>query len=156
MPLLFAGLVLLWLLLNQSLSAAHLLLGAALALAGGAAWAALRPPALRMRRPAAILRLTARVVVDILRSNVAVARILLGIAARERTSGFVHIPLELRNRYGLATLACIITSTPGTVWVSFDPANGILLIHVLDLIDERAWVRTIKTRYERLLQEIFE
>ena len=30
------------------------------------------------------------------------------------------------------------------------------MIHVLDLIDESEWVRTIKGRYERLLLEIFE
>jgi multicomponent K+:H+ antiporter subunit E len=53
-------------------------------------------------------------------------------------------------------LACIITSTPGTLWVNFDAAKRILIIHVLDLIDESEWVRTIKGRYERLLLEIFE
>ena len=40
-------------------------------------------------------------------------------------------------------LACIITSTPGTLWVSFDSAKGTLMIHVLDLVDENEWVRTI-------------
>ena len=30
------------------------------------------------------------------------------------------------------------------------------MIHVLDLIDESEWVRTIKSRYERHLLEIFE
>ena len=29
-------------------------------------------------------------------------------------------------------------------------------MHVLDLVDETVWVRTIKGRYERLLMEIFE
>ena len=29
-------------------------------------------------------------------------------------------------------------------------------MHVLDLVDEETWVRTIKGRYERLLMEIFE
>jgi multicomponent K+:H+ antiporter subunit E len=53
-------------------------------------------------------------------------------------------------------LACIITSTPGTLWVSFDQSTGILMIHVLDLIDEREWMYTVKHRYERLLLEIFE
>jgi multicomponent K+:H+ antiporter subunit E len=31
-----------------------------------------------------------------------------------------------------------------------------LIIHVLDLVDESDWIRTIKTRYEKLLLEIFE
>ena len=66
------------------------------------------------------------------------------------------LSLELRDPYGLATLACIITSTPGTLWVSFDPTQGRLTIHVLDLIEESDWISTIKGRYERLLMEIFE
>jgi multicomponent K+:H+ antiporter subunit E len=56
----------------------------------------------------------------------------------------------------LAVLACIITSTPGTIWVDFDSAKGRLMIHVLDLVDEATWIHTIKDRYERLLLEIFE
>ena len=52
-------------------------------------------------------------------------------------------------------LACIITSTPGTVWVDFNAASGNLTIHVLDLADKTDWVRIIKGRYERLLLEIF-
>ena len=66
------------------------------------------------------------------------------------------IPLELRNQYGLAILSCIITSTPGTVWVNYDSAKGMLLIHVLDLINEAEWIDLIKSRYERRLMEIFE
>lgn len=67
----------------------------------------------------------------------------------------MEIPLELRDPYGLAMLACIITSTPGTLWVDFNEASGTLTIHVLDLVDKTEWVRTIKGRYERLLLEIF-
>ena len=90
-----------------------------------------------------------------MRSNIAVARIVLGVQRRHWHSGFVEIPLELRDPYGLAALACIITSTPGTLWVDFNGANGVLTIHVLDLIDKTEWIRTIKGRYERLLLEIF-
>jgi multicomponent K+:H+ antiporter subunit E len=155
-PLLSAGLLGLWLLLNQTLSVGHLLVGAAVAAAGGWAFNALRPPKACISRPGTVMRLGARVLADIVRSNVAVARIVLGVGGRKQTSGFVNIPLELRDPYGLAVLACIITSTPGTLWVKHDPATGILTIHVLDLIDEAAWLRTIKDRYERLLLEIFE
>jgi multicomponent K+:H+ antiporter subunit E len=153
-PTVSAGLLVLWLLLN-GLSAGHILLGGAVALIGGWAFAALEPPKMRLRRPLAVLRLTAFVFADIVRSNVAVARIILGLEPRRWTSGFVDVPLELRNPYGLATLACIITSTPGTLWVNFNEASGTLTIHVLDLVDETEWVRTIKGRYERLLLEIF-
>lgn len=154
-PIASAGLLVLWLLLNQALSPGHILLGSVVALVGGWALSALGPPRTRPRRPGAIVRLAALVFADIVRSNIAVARIILGLQRSSRTSGFVEIPLELRDPHGLATLACIITSTPGTLWVDFDEPRGVLTIHVLDLVDETEWVRTIKGRYERLLLEIF-
>ena len=58
--------------------------------------------------------------------------------ARAHIPGSCRYPLDLGNPYGLAVLACIITSTPGTLWVNFDAAKRILIIHVLDLIDEKA------------------
>jgi multicomponent K+:H+ antiporter subunit E len=153
-PIASAGLLLLWLLLNQSLSPGHVLLGAAAALLGGWSLSALDLPKLRLRRAGALFHLVALVIADITRSNIAVARIVLSRVPKPRASGFVNIPLELRNPYGLAMLAGIITSTPGTLWVAFDEASGILTIHVFDLVDEAEWVRTIKERYERLLLEI--
>jgi multicomponent K+:H+ antiporter subunit E len=155
-PLLSVGLLVLWLVLNQALSLGQVLLGGVLGLGGGWAFSLLDPPRLRVRRLRVAVRLAFLVLADIVRSNIAVGRIILGPARRERVPGFVRIPLELRNPYGLAALACIITSTPGTLWVSFGSASGILVIHVLDLIDESAWVRTIKGRYEGRLRDIFE
>ncbi len=153
-PLVSAGLLGLWLLLNQALSLGQILLGCMLALAGGWALAVLQLPKARVRRVGAILRLSSLVLADIIRSNIAVGRIVLGLGDKQRISGFVNIPLDLRHAYGLAALACIITATPGTLWVSFD--GEVLTIHVLDLIDESEWIRTIKNRYERRLLEIFE
>jgi multicomponent K+:H+ antiporter subunit E len=154
-PILSLGLLAFWLLLNQSLSPGHVLLGSAVALAGGWVLATLKLPKARPRRFMPIFRLTAYVVADIVRSNIAVAGIILGLKQRRGTSGFVNISLELRDPYGLAMLACIITSTPGTLWADFDEASGNLTIHVLDLVDEAEWIRIIKGRYERLLLEIF-
>jgi multicomponent K+:H+ antiporter subunit E len=156
-PLGFAGLIVLWLLLNQALSLGQVLLGGVVAVIGLWAFTALEPATVRVRRLGSILRLAGLVLADIIRSNIAVGRIILGLAhGHDRRSGFVEIPLDLHNPYGLATLACIITATPGTLWVSFDEAKAILTIHVLDLVDESEWHRTIKGRYEKLLLEIFE
>jgi multicomponent K+:H+ antiporter subunit E len=155
-PLMSGGLLVLWLLLNETLSLGQVLLGGGVAIVGGWTLAALDLPNARLRRPDVLLRLTGLVLVDIVRSNFAVAGIVLGLGRRERRSGFVTVPLELRDPYGLATLACIITSTPGTLWVDFDARSGMLTIHVLDLVDESEWVRIVKSRYERRLQEIFE
>jgi multicomponent K+:H+ antiporter subunit E len=155
-PLLSIALLVLWLLLNQTVSVGHLALGSVLAVLASWAMAALRPEKPRIRRPGAILRLAGMVLVDILRSNLAVGRIIVSPREPGGNAGFMTIPLDLRSRYGLAVLSIIITSTPGTIWVNYDAAKGVLLIHVLDLVDEAAWIRLIKHRYERRLMEIFE
>lgn len=155
-PLLSAGLLLMWLLLNDSLAPGDVLLGALMALVGGAVYARLEPPRGRVGRvlvPSAVLAW--RVAVDIVRSNIAVLRITLRLPGPERVAGFLSIPLELRDPRGLAVLAGIVTATPGTSWAHYEAAANVLTLHVLDLIDEEAWVRQFKDRYERRLMEIF-
>jgi multicomponent K+:H+ antiporter subunit E len=72
------------------------------------------------------------------------------------TGGLVTIPLELRDPHGLAVLAAIVTSTPGTVWVDLSADGSALTLHVLDLIDPGEVIDLIKGRYERRLMRIFE
>ena len=154
-PHVLAGLLfLMWLLLNDSLSLGHVLLG--LALGASLAWSSkvLRPLRARIHRPHLVLVLLGLVVSDIVRSNLNVARIVLGL--REARPGFVRIPLALTDSHGLAGLATIVTATPGTVWVDHDAATSTLTLHVLYLQSEQEWIDWVKNRYERLLMGIFE
>lgn len=152
-PLLTASLLAMWLLLN-GLSLGHLLLGSAIALAAANVTAALSPAKPRIKRWHLLPKLVGIVMVDICRSNIAVARLILRLNRSKRVSGFVIVPLELRHPTGLAILACIVTCTPGTAWVEYDSASNRLLLHVLELVDESHWIDIIKNRYERLLLEI--
>ena len=145
-----------WLVLNQSLAVGHILLAVTWGLVLGAAFGRLQPPPLKIRNRRLLLRLAVRVIADVIRSNLALVRILVGGRTREVTSGFVTIPLQLTDPYGLAVLACIITATPGTIWMSYRADHGALLIHVFDLVDEAVWIRTITERYETPLREIFQ
>ena len=154
-PLLSLALLAAWLVLNESLSAGHILLGIALGIAGGRILAALQPAQRRPRRLTVALELIFVVLADIVRSNIAVARIVLNPRTK-RTAGFLALPLELRHPAGLAAVACIITATPGTSWARYDAARNIVTIHVLDLLDEEEWVYIFKQRYERRLREILE
>jgi multicomponent K+:H+ antiporter subunit E len=144
-----------WLVLNQSLALGHIILGALLGGLLGLGFGRLQPPPLRIRNRRLLARLMVRVLGDIVRSNFALLRIILAGRSRGLTSGFVSIPLELTNPYGLAVLACIITATPGTIWMSYESQDQILLIHVFDLVDPDEWIRTITNRYAHPLQEIF-
>ena len=99
--------------------------------------------------------ITLVVFADVVRSNIAVGRIVLHRGTRNQTSDFVNIPLALTNPVGLAALACIITACPGTTWARYDSTANVLTMHILDLVDEQAWIDTIKQRYESRLLEIF-
>lgn len=154
-PILSAALLALWLLLNESLSPGQILLGSVVAVGAGKAMGALRPEKVRLRRPDLILKLLGVVLVDVVRSNLAVARIIVARPRSGGASGFMRVRLDLRDRMGLAVLAVILTATPGTIFLEYDPETGDLLLHVLDLVDEAHWVDIIKNRYERLLLEIF-
>jgi multicomponent K+:H+ antiporter subunit E len=156
-PVLTLVLVAIWLLLNNSASPAQILLGFTIAVLLMLAAAQLRPVRPRLRRLWTAIALAFRVLVDIVRSNIGVARIVLGLI-RDRAvhSGFIDIPLDLRDPHGLAILAAIITSTPGTTWAGVSDDGRSLKLHVLDLKDESEWIRTIKQRYERPLMRIFE
>ncbi|MCD0505691.1 Na+/H+ antiporter subunit E [Bordetella petrii] len=143
----------LWLVLNESLSPGQVALGAVLALWLGFASSRLRPLRSRPHKLWLLPGLAWRVGVDILRSNIAVGKLILS-PRRDFSPGYVHIPLELRDPHGRALLGCFLTYTPGTVWV--DVSDNILTLHVLDLENEQAWIDLVKQRYERTLMEIFE
>lgn len=153
-PIVSAGLLVFWLLASRSVAPGPVVVGVIVAVLGGWALTLLDPPKVRVRRPGLILKLAAQVFVDIIRSNIAVASIVVS-RRPPRRSGFMRIPLALREPHALAALACILTATPGTAWLEFDTEEGWLLIHVLDLIDEEEWMRIVKQRYEAPLLEIF-
>jgi len=154
-PLLSAALFVLWLLLSESLAAGQLLLGAVIAIAAPWLSAPLRPVPVRVRRPWVALRLFARVVQDVVVSNVEVAWRIVARRAEPRAA-FVAVPLELRDPNALAALAIITTITPGTAWSELALDRSVLLLHVFDVEDEPAFIADFKARYEEPLREIFE
>jgi|SRR5690606_7560995 len=157
LPITSVALFITWLLLNQSLEPAHLLLGLFLALGLPLLARPLQPlgdP--RIYRPWALVRLLAGAFVEIVRSSFNVGRIILFVKAKDVRSQFIRIPLDLKDPYGLALLSCLINSTPGTVWVEILPDGHELALHVFDLHDEQWWINTIKTQYEQPIIEIFE
>jgi len=155
-PLLWLALTAMWLLLAGTLTVAQAVVGSVVALLGVAGFARLQQDPLRPRRPLAAIALAVIVLHDIVRSNIAVAAIVLRPGTRGRVAGFVRIPLKTRQPATLAALACIITATPGTSWAGYDSDSNVLTMHVLDLVDEPSIVLTIQQRYERRLMEILE
>lgn len=159
-PLVSLALCALWLLLNQTVHPAHLLLGAAIGIAAPLLSRKLQPLGYPRMRTAAqwrsLVRLLAMASVEVVRSCFAVCRIILFADYTRVNSQFIRVQLTLRDPYGLAALSCLINMTPGTVWVEILPERHELALHVFDLKDTQWWIATIKTRYEQPLIDIFE
>ncbi|MEJ8854047.1 Na+/H+ antiporter subunit E [Variovorax robiniae] len=155
-PPLSVVLFVLWVLLNQSVDAATLLLAAVLAIAVPMLTRSLRPAQARVRHPGLLFRLAGRVAVDLVASAFEVARLLLTRRTAAISARFVRVPLDMRDPSGLAMLAMVLCLTPGTAWAELALDRSTLLIHVFDLDDEEAFIALIKQRYERPLMEIFE
>jgi multicomponent K+:H+ antiporter subunit E len=143
-----------WLLLVGSVAPGHLLLGAAQAIVLPLIAQRLRSGAARLKSPLTALRLMALVLWDIVISNIEVAKLILGRESNIHP-GFIWVPLDIQNPYAIATLAGIITMTPGTLSTEVSSDNRYLLVHCFNLQDEAATIAQIKQRYEAPLKEIF-
>ncbi|MDP9837308.1 multicomponent K+:H+ antiporter subunit E [Neorhizobium huautlense] len=153
-PLLTVSLILMWMLLG-GFTPGQFILGTLVAVFASWAMASLRPDKPKIRKWHLLPKLVAIVFLDIIRSNIAVAKVLIFGRSKTGRAGFLSIPLEIEDRTALAVLAIILTSTPGSAWLEYDQHDKTVLLHVLDLLDEDEWIGLVKNRYEKLLMEIF-
>ena len=155
-PLLSASLVAMWLVLNESLSAGHILLALLLGWLLPLLFGGLRPQRPRIHRPLLITFFVFKVGYDVLLSNIDVAWGVLRLHKRTPRFGFVTIPLDTRDPSALAALAMVTTVVPGTVWCELARDSSAVMLHVWDLQDEATFIKMYKTRYESALLEIFQ
>lgn len=153
-PFLSAVLALTWLGLNNTLAPGQVLLALTLGLLLPRLLGPFLPPAPRLRSPGTMARLLGVVLRDILVANVEVARRILGRESALRPA-FVRVPLDLRDPLGVATLAAIVTLTPGTLSADLSDDSSQLIVHALHVADVAGLVAAIKQRYETPLRAIF-
>jgi multicomponent K+:H+ antiporter subunit E len=157
-PLLSLALFIAWPMLNQAASPGQLLIAAALAIALPLLTRALRPEPPRVGRVGVAMRLAGTLAIDIVKSNIAVARLILG-DERRITPRFVWVPLSMRSPHGIVALAGVVTMTPGTLSADLSEDRRHLLVHAFDVDDDAAQatlVADIQQRYEAPLRLIFE
>lgn len=155
-PIISCILVFGWLILNRSLNPGHLLLAIVLGMAIPVFLAPLRPTPVKVRKPIVIIKLIARVFIDVVEANIFVARSSLQFGVKTPTGDFVHVPLELKDPSGLATLALICTVVPATIWSELALDRSAVYLHVFGLEDPEEEIRKFKSRYEEPLMEIYE
>lgn len=154
-PLLSVSVLLLWLLLAGEFSAGQFALGLLLAILLPLFAGLLQPERASIHRLPAIIKLSLRVLFDIVVSNIEVARRILGHEANIHPA-FLWVPLDIRDIHGITALASIISLTPGTLSTELSEDHQHLLVHCFNLDDAEATIATIKSRYETPLMEIFE
>ncbi|MDC8786975.1 Na+/H+ antiporter subunit E [Roseateles koreensis] len=149
-----------WLLLQQSIAPAALLMACVFAWLVPRWLRGFLGPALVLKAGGlrvffVALRLAGLVLWDIVVANLTVARLVLWPWAKA-VPAWVQVPLALQQADAVALLAIIITTTPGTVSCVVTPDRGHLLVHALNGgANPAALAAQIKQRYEQPLMEIF-
>lgn len=68
--------------------------------------------------------------------------------------GIIAVPTKLRTDWEIATFACLITLTPGTLTMEVSPEGDTLYIHSMDIFDTEESVRQIKDTFEKAIMEV--
>ena len=156
LPLMIAGLALVWAVITGNFTALNLVLGAgvgaitALVLRN---WLA-RPLALRRLRR--IMSLAVLFLWELIVSAVRVASIVVrpNLKASLRPA-IIAFPLTVKSDAEITLLANLITLTPGTLSVDVADDRSLLYVHVLDLVSRDRLIADIADGFERKVQELF-
>lgn len=154
-PLLTVLLALVWILLQNEVTAGMAVFGLILGIIiprATAIWWPDRPSGFRMGK---MIPYCFLVMWDIVVANIQVAWIVLTVPNAKLKPAWIVIPLDLIQPEAITVLAGTITLTPGTVSADLSDEGHSLLVHVLHTDDPDAVRDEIKTRYERRLKEIF-
>jgi len=154
-PVLTLLLTVVWVVLQNSISAGMIVFGFILGVIiprATAVWWPDRPFAFK---PVKMLLYMFLVIWDIFVANVQVAWIVLTKRNRDMQSAWIVVPSELRDPEAITLLAGTITLTPGTVSADMSNTGRSLLVHALHAPDPDSVRDDIKSRYEARLMEIF-
>ena len=153
-PYLSLALLISWLLLNNTIEAGHILLGAILGLLIPWFSASFWPERVCLKSPFTLIKFLLVVLYDIVVANIIVAKQVLGENSKLNPT-FFELPLDIDHPLGISILASTISLTPGTVSCDLSEDSSYLTIHGLSVEDVASEIASIKERYEKPLLEVF-
>lgn len=153
-PVLTVVLWFIWLLLNNTISAGHMVLGALLAIFIPWFTSGFWPEMVSIRKPWLLAKYVAFVLWEIMIANMVVAKMILG-RANKLQPGFIAYQLHLESPVAISLLANTISLTPGTVSCDLSEDGRTLLIHALHIDDVAMIKADIARKFEQPLKEIF-
>jgi len=154
-PLLTLILAVVWVLLQNEVSAGMVVFGIILGILipwMTSIWWPDTPKGFRLGK---MISYSVIVIWDIIVANIQVAWIVLTVPNAKLKPAWIVIPLKLKQPEAITVLAGTITLTPGTVSADLSDEGHSLLVHVLHTDDPDGVRDEIKTRYELRLLEIF-
>lgn len=154
-PILSLFIALVWMLLVNSFAWGSLAFALMLGLVIPAATEPYWPDRARIGSPLKIIAYVWIVLLDIVKANISVAKIVLFMPNRDLRPCWLTVPLDLDSPEAITVLAATITLTPGTVSCDLSEDGRFLLVHCLHATDPDSVLDEIKTRYEARLKEIF-
>lgn len=144
-----------WLLVNNTMSPGHILLGGILGILIPYFTSAFSPGEIRFTHSVLIIKYLGRLVLDILAANLQVALWIIQ-PNRKLQPTFVRYELMLNSPLAITVLANTISLTPGTVSCDISSDHQHILIHSLHTKDPESVIKQIHTRYEQPLLEAFK
>jgi multicomponent K+:H+ antiporter subunit E len=153
-PILSIVLWLSWLLLNNTFSPGHMVLGFVLAVFIPWFTARFWQEKVCLKSPLVLFKFFAVVMWDILVANVTVAKLIIGKNDKLQPA-FFYIDLDVKHPLAISILANTISLTPGTVSCDLTADRKRLFVHALHAEDIDQIIADIKQRYEAPLNEVF-
>jgi multicomponent Na+:H+ antiporter subunit E len=150
-------LVLVWILLWGTVSAANILSGLAIALMITLLLPLPAVPVEGRLHPLSLMKLIAVVAYDLVLSSLQVAWLALA-PGPPPLSAVLRAHLAIKSDLVLALAVNIITLTPGSIVLEIDQARRMIYVHILDVGSDRAVNRFYRqvSQIERLLVATFE
>lgn len=146
-------LALLWMFMNSNFTVTGFFVGYTLGIVVVFIMRRFLPGRFYMKRVYAILKLTIIFLVELIKSNFSVLRIVLSPKI-DIHPGFFAYPTDLEDDWEIALLSALITLTPGTVIVAISDDQRTMYIHALDLEEADTEIEKIKQNFEAVIEEV--
>lgn len=104
-------------------------------------------------RVIAFVRLILLFLIELIKANIDVARIVLSPKLNHKP-GIIAVDTDLETDIEKATLAALITLTPGTVSMDFSADSKTIYVHTIDVDDRDEMVSEIKYSFEKAIMEV--
>ena len=138
-------LALLWMFMNSNFTVTGFLVGYTLGILVVFIMRRFLPGRFYMKRVYAILKLIIIFLVELIKSNFSVLRIVLS-SKIDIHPGFFAYPTDLEDDWEISLLSALITLTPGTVIVAISDDQRTMYIHALDLEEADTEIERIKSK----------